>query len=199
MTNIWEKYRYTGENAADLFHKIVNELDSKIIDEHLKIGNLLFPINFNDYDDDGDDRLKLLQKEVGYRCQHNAQRMARLDIEAVINEGDLPYLEISNSHWSDGYFCFPFDNVIFKEQPLLCFNKWLEIAVDDMPLGELEAEFDTFIQNKIQARKLKYQIEFLRRSLDKRPSHSALNRILSNDHLRKEIYENGSRPSLKTL
>ena len=193
MTNIWEKYRYTGENAVDLFHLIVNELDSKIIDEHLKIGDLLFPINYDEYDDDGDDRLKLLQKEVGYHCQHNAQRMARLDIEAVINEGDLPYLEISNSHWSEGHFSFPFDNVIFKEQPLLCFNKWLEIAVDDMPLRELETEFDTFIQNKIQARNLNYKIELLKRYLDKRPSHSGLGSILSNDHLRKEIYENGSR------
>ena len=157
MTNIWEKYRYTGENAVDLFHLIVNELDSKIIDEHLKIGNLLFPINFNDYDDDGDDRLKHLQKEVGYRCQHNMRRIARLSIEAIINEGDLPYLQINNINWSQEYFCFPFDKVIFKEQPLLCFNTWLEIAVNEMPLKQQEAEFDNFLQNQKEARELWYK------------------------------------------
>ena len=193
MANIFTNYRYTSENAIDLFHLIVNELESKIIGCHMKIGNFRFPINFNDYHDTGNDKLKHLEKEIGYRCQHNEQRIARLSIEAILNEGDLPYLQINNINWSQQYFCFPFDKVIFKEQPLLCFNKWLEIAVNDMPLIQQEAEFDNFLQNQKEARDLKDRIEFLRRSLDKRPSHSGLGSILSNDHLRKEIYENGSR------
>jgi len=190
----FQKYRYTSENAIDLFHLFVNELDSNIIGENLKIGNFRFLINYNNYRERGNDELKIFYKEVGYRCQHNALRMARLKIEANIFKGELPYLIINNIHWSDGHFCFPFDNVIFKEQPLLCFNTYMKIAVNDMPLVQQEAEFDNFLQNQKEARDLKYKIEYLWRSSDRRPSRSELKRILYNDHLRKEIYENGSRP-----
>ncbi len=58
--------------------------------------------------------------------------------------------------------------------------------------NEYEAEFDNFLQNRKEARELKYKLEFLRRSSDKRPSHSVLDRILSSDHLTSEIYKNGT-------
>ena len=90
MINPDEDYAYSGENALNLFHLFVNELNSKISDGFLKVGN-------------------------------------------------IP-LQIENSS------------------------------------------------------RIKYKIEYLWRSAEKRPSRDELKRILSNDHLRKEIYENGSRP-----
>ncbi len=41
MASIFEKYRYTSENALNLYHLFVNELESKIIDGHLKVGNFV--------------------------------------------------------------------------------------------------------------------------------------------------------------
>ena len=189
MAGIFQKYRYTSENAIHLFHLFVNELDSNIIGENLKIGNFLFPINYNNYRERGN----IFYKEVGYRCQHNAWRMARLHIELINFEGDIPYLLINNMHWSDGHFCFPFDNVIFEEQPLLCFNTYMKIAVNDMPLVQQEAEFNNFLQNQEEARRLIKKTEFLRLSLNKSRPHSLLNSIVSDEYLKSELIKNGTK------
>ena len=156
MWGLFQKYRYTSENAIHLFHLFVNELNSNIIDGYLNVGSVRFPINYNNYREG----TNIFYKEVGYRCQHNAWRMARLHIELINFEGDIPYLLINNMHWSDGHFCFPFDNVIFEEQPLLCFNTYMKIAVNDMPLVQQEAEFNNFLQNQKEARRLKKKQSF---------------------------------------
>jgi len=64
MPQIISPYTYTSENAIHLFHLFVNELESKIIDGNLNVGNLLFPINYNNYREGSN----IFYKEVGYRC-----------------------------------------------------------------------------------------------------------------------------------
>jgi hypothetical protein len=62
-----------------------------------------------------------------------------------------------------------------------------------MPCVQQIAEFNDFLQTEKVARKLKKQIEFLRRSLNKSQPHSILNRIISDEYLKHEILKNGSR------
>jgi hypothetical protein len=189
MWGLFQKYRYTSENAIHLFHLFVNELESKIIDGYLNVGSVRFPINYNNYREG----TNIFYKEVGYRCQHNAWRMARLHIELINFEGDIPYLLINNMHWSDGQFCFPFDSVIFEEQPLLCFNTYMKIAVSDMPCVQQIAEFNNFLETEKEARRLKKKTEFLRHSLNKSLPHSLLNSIVSDEYLKSELIKNGTK------
>jgi hypothetical protein len=48
MTNLIGDYAYSGENALDLYHLFVNELDSKIVDGYLNIGSFLLRIRDNE-------------------------------------------------------------------------------------------------------------------------------------------------------
>ena len=48
MTNLIGDFAYFGENALDLYHLFVNELDSKIVDGYLNIGSFHLRILEND-------------------------------------------------------------------------------------------------------------------------------------------------------
>jgi hypothetical protein len=52
---------------------------------------------------------------------------------------------------------------LYNKKPILCFNKWMEIVVNDIPRVQQVAEFDAFIQIRKDAIDLKYKLEFLRR------------------------------------
>ena len=136
-----------AKNALDLYHLFVNELDSKIVDGYLNIGSFHLQIRDNENNQFGDHRDKLLERIVSYRCQDYITRFADFKISIHIEEGGKPILKIDHKILiSDGLFHFPLNNVIVKEQPILCFNKWIEIAVNGMPTLDQVAEFDTFIK-----------------------------------------------------
>ena len=195
MSQIISPYTYKSENALELFHLFVNELESKIIDGYLNVGSVRLRIEYNDYDETGNDEHKGFEKNVGYLylCVGEVPTFGSFTIEAVIRRGFLPELEIEHSRSPDEPFCFKFNNAIFNEKPLLCFQKWMEIVVKGIPCVQQIAEFNDFLQTEKVARKLKKQIEFLRHSLNKSQPHSILNRIISDEYLKHEILKNGSR------
>ena len=91
---------------------------------------------------------KLFHKTVKYLPNENDERTnnefrIRFDLE----EGKLPTLQITHLLTiPHELFRFPLNNVIVKEQPISCFNKWIEIAVNGMPTHDQVAEFDRFIK-----------------------------------------------------
>ncbi len=155
MTDPFGQCTYKSENDLDLYHLFVDEFESKIIDGHLNVGTFRLRIRYNNYHEIGDDKHKCIRKEVGYLCQGDVPRIGSFRIQAVIRRGYLPQLQINHGQSPGGIFCFPFNDVIFKEEPLLCFNKWMEIAVNRMPTLDPYAEYDRFIHIKKQTRHFK--------------------------------------------
>jgi hypothetical protein len=193
-----EDYAYCSENALDLYHLFVNELNSKISNSFLKVGNIKLNILNNKDVDHGDHDYQTLETCVSYECKYlkpeqrskNAHFIIRFDID----KGKTPILRIYHLLFvDDDTFGFPLNDVIVSEEPIICFLKWMEIVVNGMPTTHQVHEFNTFLQIKKEARDLKFKIEFLRRSKERRPSSSELDSILYNDHLISEIYKNGSR------
>jgi len=72
----------------------------------------------------------------------------------------------------------------------LCFNRWMDIAVNGMPTLDQVAEFDRFIKSIKEPRDFKRKINFLRLSLNKSRQHSLLNSIISDENLKGEIVQN---------
>jgi hypothetical protein len=193
MPQIISPYTYNSENALDLFHLFVDELESKIIEGYLRVGSFRLWIRYNDYSEVGNDEHKSLEQNVGYAWQGEVPTIGSFTIEAILRRGYLPQLKFQHGRYPDEKFYFKFNNAIFNEEPLLCFKKWMEIVVNGMPCVQQIAEFDHFLQTQKEARHLKKNMEFLRRSLNKSQPHSLLNSIVSNEHLKHEILKNGSR------
>jgi hypothetical protein len=192
MTNPYRGYEYFGENALNLFHLFVNELDSKIIDGYLNLGGLRLEITTNQYIDEGDDRYKVLEKRVHYN--DNIKQFSSFKIKIEMMQGRLPMLKID--HFRNrryGLFGFPLNNPFLKKEPIICFRKWMEIVVNGRHTTIQVNEFDNFLENQKEARELKYKMEYLRRSSERRPSHSKLNSIISDEGLRSEIFKNGTQ------
>ena len=134
MTDPIRDNAYSGQNALDLYHLFVNELDSKIVDGYLNLGSFRLRIRENEKNKFGDDVYKILEKNVSYLCQGYMTRFAYFKIRIDILQGDSPFLKIDHvTHIRNGLFHFPLNNIIVKEQPISCFNKWIEIAVNGMP------------------------------------------------------------------
>ena len=126
--------------------------------------------------------------------RNDEQTKNDFNIRINFEEGKPPTLQITHLLTiPHELFRFPLNNVIVKEQPISCFNKWIEIAVNGMPTHDKVAEFDRFINIKKEARNFKKKINFLRLSLDKSRPHSLLNSIISDENLKDEIFKNGSR------
>ena len=196
MTDPVRHYAYDGENALHLYHLFVNELDSKIVNGFLNIGSFHLRIKNNENIEKGDDEYRELERFVHYYYNDDIRQYERFYILIQIFQGDSPHFNLKIDHFTTrGYrlFSFPLNNVIVKEQPISCFNKWIEIAVNGMPTLDQVAEFDRFIEIEKEHRDFKKKINFLLLSLNKSRPHSLLNGIISNEHLKDEIFKNGSR------
>ena len=196
MTDPVRHYAYSGENALHLYHLFVNELDSKIVNGFLNIGSFHLRIKNNENIEKGDDEYRELGRFVHYYYNDDIRQYERFYILIQIFQGDSPHFNLKIDHFTTrGYrlFSFPLNNVIVKEQPISCFNKWMEIAVNGMPTLDQVAEFDRFIEIEKEHRDFKKKINFLQLSLNKSRPHSLLNGIISNEHLKDEIFKNGSR------
>jgi len=192
MTDPVRHYAYSGENALHLYHLFVNELDSKIVDGYLNIGSFLLRIRDNEKNEFGGYGDKILERIVSYRCQDYITRFADFKISIHIEEGKKPILKIDhNILISDGLFHFPLNNVIVKEQPILCFNKWIEIAVNGMPTLDQVAEFDRFIKIIKEPRDFKFKLDYLQRSAARRQQYTYMKNIESDPYLSRIIRENG--------
>ena len=193
MTDPIRDNAYSGENALLLYHLFVNELDSKIVDGYLNIGSFHLRIKNNENIEKGDDEYRELERFVHYYYNDNIRQFERFYIMIQIFQGDSPRLNLKIDHFTTrGYslFSFPLNNVIVKEQPISCFNKWMEIAVNGMPTLDQVAEFDRFIKSIKEPRDFKRKINFLRLSLNKSRRHSLLNSIISDENLKGEIVQN---------
>ena len=168
-------------------------MNSKIIDESLNLCGQSFPITFNSYKEEGFENNKVIEKGVDYWDGNKGGYGKHFFIGCTIKKGSSHYLQIIHSVGIKYSFCFPLKIFMVKKQPLLCFNKWMEIAINDRPLVEQEAEFDNFLERQKEAFELKFKMEYLRRSSDRRPSSSESKSIISDEYLRSEIYQNGTR------
>ena len=197
MTNLIGDYAYSGENALDLYHLFVNELDSKIVDGYLNIGSFHLRIRDHDNEKRRDYDYQMLGKFVSYFCQGCETKRDQFHQFIIkISKWEPKEAKLEIYHFVPSQhdrFDFPLNNIIVKEQPIWCFNKWIEIAVNGMPTLDQVAEFDSFINIQKEHRNFKKKINFLRLSLNKSRQHSLLNSIVSNEHLKHEILKNGSR------
>ena len=191
MTNLIGDFAYSGENALDLYHLFVNELDSKIVDGYLNIGSFHLRILENDNKNTVNSDFQILKKTVIYVLQKDISNIYEVIIRYEKCVGKKPILKLY--HFIEpkyDIFHFPLNNVIVKEQPILCFNRWMEIAVNGMPTLNQVAEFDRFLKSIKEPRNFKRKINFLRLSLNKSRQHSLLNSIISDENLKSEIVQN---------
>ena len=192
MTDPVRHYAYDGENALHLYHLFVNELDSKIVNGFLNIGSFHLRIKNNENIEKGDDEYRELERFVHYYYNDNIRQFERFYIVIQIFQGDLPHLKIDH-FTTRGYslFRFPLNNVIVKEQPILCFNRWMDIAVNGMPTLDQVAEFDTFIKIIKEPRDFKFKLDYLQRSAARRQQYTYMKNIESDPYLSRIIRENG--------
>jgi hypothetical protein len=186
---------YYGEDALNLYHFYVNELNSKIIDdEYLKVGKFTLLIEDSENENRGEHDWQILQTYVSYRRPGYGRTFAQFSIKFERWGRETPLIEIGHFRSpKDAALYFPLNDVIVKEDPTLCFNKWMGIVVDEGDTRvQQQAKFDKVLQFKENARGLKDKIEFLMRCSNKRPSHSIWNSIISDENLRNEIFQNGT-------
>jgi len=186
------EYAYDGENAWQLYHLFVNELDSKIENNYLKINDMSFLVRC---DENIEVTNKRYSKNVSYFCDESRQSLATFFIKIqYVNGKQPPVLEVEHFVLRmNGFFYFPLNDVNVQLEPALCFVKWMEIAVDGMNFRHHFAEFNKFIHIKNKARSLKKKIEFLKISLEKSQPHSLFNSIVSDEYLKGKLIKNGSR------
>jgi len=193
MTNIVRDFAYSGENALfNLYNLFVDELESKITGRYLNVGANSFLIYFEERHFWRD---KLYYKIVRYLPNRNDEQTKNdFNIRINFEEGKLPTLQITHLLTiPHELFRFPLNNVIVKEQPISCFNKWIEIAVNGMPTHDKVAEFDTFINIKKEHCDYKFKLDYLQRSAARRQPYTYMKNIESDPYLSRIIYENGPK------
>ena len=88
------EYAYDGENAWQLYHLFVNELDSKIENNYLKINDMSFRVKS---DDNIEVTNKRYSKSVSYFCDENGQSLATFFIKIqYVNSKEPPVLEVEH-------------------------------------------------------------------------------------------------------
>ena len=94
MTNLIGDYAYSGENALDLYHLFVNELDSKIVDGYLNIGSFHLRILENDNKNTVNCDFQILKKTVIYVLQKDISNIYEVIIRYEKCVGKKPILKL---------------------------------------------------------------------------------------------------------